>query len=51
MFRPFRYLHRHVYPHGQPPQSLLRGSGFIFGTTIVILGVVGSAYAIEQVLF
>ena len=55
MSNAFHYLRGYVYPRGQLPQGAgprrLRGSDIILGMTLVMLVVVGIAYAVEVVLF
>ncbi len=55
MSRSFQYLRGYVYPRGQLPQGTgpgrLRGSDVMLGMVIVMLAVVGVAYAVEVVLF
>lgn len=51
----FQYLRGCVYPRGELPQGAgpgrLRGSDIILGMVIVMLVVVGIAYAVEVALF
>ncbi len=53
MSNAFQYLRGYIYPRGQLPQGArrLRGSDVILGMTLVMLVVVGIAYAVEVVLF
>lgn len=53
MSNAFQYLRGYVYPRGQLPQGArrLRGSDVILGVVVVMLAVVGVAYAVELVLF
>jgi hypothetical protein len=55
MFRPIDYLRRHVYPRGRLWQSSVsghpRGSDAMLGMMIVMLAVLGVAYATELALF
>lgn len=53
MSNAFQYLRGYVYPRGQLQHGAgrLRGSDVILGMTLVMLVVVGIAYAVEVVLF
>ena len=55
MSRSFQYLRGYVYPRGQLPHGAgaarLCGSDVILGMVVVMLAVVGVAYAVEVTLF
>jgi len=55
MFRPLRYLRRHVYPRSQLTRlagsGTLRGSDAMLGMMLVVLVLVGVASVLEMALF